>query len=393
MSPTDQPAAQDSRDARPEAPSAPRAEPQFRVTAIELFFDLVFAFTLTQLTVVLTNGLTGVHVLAVLLIFGLLWWMYGGYAWLTNSRAPVHATEQLLLVLAMAGFLVVGLAIPGGFSHDGVALGLGYLLVVIVHTGMFVRVNRNVWKIAPFNVGSAVLVIVAGLVGGVTDYVLFFVALAIQATSPLIAKVGGRFDLRTAHFAERHGALIIVAIGESIAAIGIGAAGLPVSASLVAAAVLGLALSAALWWAYFGNEDDEAGQHALGAAPADRRPNLALAAYFYAYMPMLLGIVFIAAGVRAAIGHGGSGGLAGALALGLGAAAFTGGTAGFRSALDSGPIRLRLATAAFALVTVPIGTFTTIEAQLGLLTVGLIAMLTVERRARRARSRRSPTRT
>src|SRR5262249_19980605 len=159
-----------------------------------------------------------------------------------------------------------------------------------------------------------------------------------------------------AHFAERHGALIIVAIGESIAAIGIGSAGLPVDVGLVLAATLGLALSAVLWWAYFGNGDDEAGQHAMKSAPSGRRPGLALAAYFSAHMPMLLGVVFIAAGVRAAIGHGGSGGLPGALALGLGAAAFVGGTAAFRAALRSGPTWPRLAAAAFALLTVPLGT-------------------------------------
>jgi low temperature requirement protein LtrA len=353
------------------------------VTAVELFFDLVFAFTLTQLTVVITAGLTAVHVLQVLLIFGLLWWMYGGYAWLTNARAPVLTVERLLLLVGMAGFLIVGLAIPHGFGDDGVALGLGYLLVVCVHSGLYARVNQEIWRIAPFNIASALLVVLAGVVGGVADYLLFLAALAIQAISPLIVKLGGRFDIRSAHFAERHGALVIIAIGESIAAIGIGAAGLPVDASLVLAATLGLALSATLWWAYFGNGDDERGEDAMSSAGSDRRPALALAAYFYAHMPMLLGVVFIAAGVRAATGHGGSGGLPGALALGLGAAAFIGGTVAFRSVLQSGPITLRLAGAAFALITVPLGTYTTIEAQLGLLTVGLIVMLAAERRAPR----------
>lgn len=370
-------------DSGGQAEAVTQTEPALRVTAIELFFDLVFAFTLTQLTVVLTAGLTAVHVLQVLLIFGLLWWMYGGYAWLTNTRAPVLPVERLLLLVGMAGFLIVGLAIPYGFSHDGVALGLGYLLVVCVHCGLYARVNQQIWRIAPFNFASALLVIVAGVVGGIADYVLFFAALTVQAISPLIVKLGGRFDIRSAHFAERHGALIIIAIGESIAAIGIGAIGLPVDASLVLAASLGLALSAALWWAYFGNADDEKGQHAMSSAESHRRPALALAAYFYAHIPMLLGVVFIAAGVRAAIGHGGSGSLAGAVTLGLGAAAFIGGTAAFRAVLHTGPIMLRLAGVAFALVTVPLGAFTTIEAQLGLLTAGLIAMLIAERQGPR----------
>jgi low temperature requirement protein LtrA len=359
---------------------AAQAEPALRVTAIELFFDLVFAFTLTQLTVVLSPGLTAIRVLQVLLIFGLLWWMYGGYAWLTNARPPVHAAEQLLLVVGMAGFLIGGLAIPHAFGGDGVAFGLGYLLVVCVHSGLYARANQHIWRIVPFNVASALLVVVAGLVGGFADYLLWIAALAIQAISPLIVRLGGRFDIRSAHFAERHGALIIVAIGESIAAIGIGASGLPVDARLVLIATAGLALAAALWWAYFGNGDDEKAQDAMNSADSGRRPGLALAAYFYAHMPMLLGVVFIAAGVGAATRHGSGRGLAGALALGLGAAAFAGGTAAFRAALRSGPIAPRLAAAAFALATVPVGALTAIEAQLGLLTAGLIGLLAAERR-------------
>ena len=106
--------------------------PPIRVTTLELFFDLIFAFTLTQLAVVLEPGMTdlqtlGSRVVRVLLIFGLLWWMYAGYAWLTNTRSPVRNPERLLLVVGMAGFLIVGLAIPAGFGRDGVAFGLGYL--------------------------------------------------------------------------------------------------------------------------------------------------------------------------------------------------------------------------------------------------------------------------
>jgi low temperature requirement protein LtrA len=105
-----------------------------RVSTLELFFDLVFVFTITQLTGLLTHHVSFAAAGQVLLIFGLLWWMYGGYAWLTNTRTPSRAPERLLLLLGMAGFLIIGLSIPGAFdrtgahSHDGVALGLGYLL-------------------------------------------------------------------------------------------------------------------------------------------------------------------------------------------------------------------------------------------------------------------------
>jgi low temperature requirement protein LtrA len=370
--------------AHPEpADSGARAtsDPTIRVTAIELFFDLIFAFTLTQLTVLLSpgNGTPTVNVLRVILIFGLLWWMYGGYAWLTNARPPVSTVERLLLILGMAGFLISGLAIPRGFSGDGVAIGLGYLLLVCVHTALYQRVNRNILRVAPFNLLSALLVVAARFTSGVADYLLWLAALAVQALAPLFVRVSGRFDIRPAHFAERHGALVIVAIGESVAAIGIGAGRSAVDANLVVAAA-GLAMSAVLWWAYFGNCDDERGQHAMTAARREQRPNLALSAYFYAHIPVLLGIVFIAAGVREEIEHGGSADLAAALALGAGGAAFIGGTAAFRAALRSGPTATRLMGAAFALVTVPIGAAVSIEAQLVVLAAGLALMLALDRR-------------
>ena len=353
------------------------------MTTLELFFDLIFAFTLTQLAVVLESGMTDVaslgrHVLRVLLIFGLLWWMYSGYAWLTNTTSPVRAPERVLLVIGMAGFLIVGLAIPAGFGRDGIALGLGYLLVVIVHSVLYARVNKQILRIAPFNLASALLILGAGFTDGIVTYVLWAAGLVIQALSPLVVRLGGRFELGPEHFAERHGALIIVAIGESVAAIGIGAIGKPVNAQLILAAVLGLAISVAFWWTYFGSDDDARGERAMRAAPAARRPGLAITAYFYAHIPMLLGIIFVAAGVAKAVSHGLKPSLPAALVLGLGGAAFVGGTAAFRAALRTGPIALRLSATVFALAIIPLGALVAIEAQVGVLVAGGVVGLVIE---------------
>ena len=122
-----------------------------------------------------------------------------------------------------------------------------------------------------------------------------------QVLSPFVLPVRGRFDIQPSHFTERHGALVIIVLGESVVDIGIGAEGHPVTVSLALSAVLGLALTAALWWAYFGAEDDERAERAMVAADPAARPALALAAYFYAYIPMLLGIVALASGVKQAI--------------------------------------------------------------------------------------------
>jgi low temperature requirement protein LtrA len=204
----------------------------------------------------------------------------------------------------------------------------------------------------------------------------------IQALSPLVVRLGGRFEVGPEHFAERHGALIIVAIGESVAAIGIGAIGKPVNAQLVLAALLGLAISVAFWWTYFGSGDDSRGERAMRAAPATRRPGLAIAAYFHAHTPMLLGIVFVAAGVAEAVSRSLEPHLEAsteaALVLGVGAAAFTGGTVAFRVALRTGPTTLRLAATAFALATIPLGALVAIEAQLGLLIADGVVMLVIE---------------
>ena len=374
----------------PDTASAP--DPPLRVTSLELFFDLVFAFTLTQLATLLAGtdrrppGPTGPGAVRVLLVFGVLWWMYGGYAWLTNTRTPNRTPERLLLLTGMAGFLVVGLAIRAGSlsprpTAAGLALGVGYLIVVLVHSALYYRANRNILRVAPFNLASALLVIAAGLTGGRAAYPLWAAALAIQVLSPLVLPVGGRFEIHPAHFAERHGALIIVALGESVASVGIGAAGLYLSGQDVVAAVLGLALSAALWWIYFGADDDERAREAMTAAGRPERPGLALAAYFYAHIPLLLGIVALAAGVKLTIGHADRPATgADALALGAGVALFLAGHAAFRRVLRSGPAGPRLVTAGFALATAALGAAVAVEAQLVVLLAGLVIMLAAERR-------------
>ena len=367
-------------------PATGPADAPLRVTTLELFFDLVFAFTLTQLTVVADGALSVAAVGRVLLVFGLLWWMYEGYAWLTNARPPVHAAERLLLLVGMAGFLVVGLAIPHGFSTDGVVLGLGYLVVVLVHAALYYRVNANIVRIAPFNIASALLVTAAGAAGGAARYPLWAAALAIQLGSPLVVHPRNLFDLRSDHMAERPGALLIVALGESVAAIGAGAASQPggVTARLVTSAVLGLALAAALWWIIFGQDDEERTARALSAAPRGQRTALALNALFYGNVPVLLGLVAMATGVQEAIA-GSAHPLAGhpraAAVLAVGAALFLAGDAAIRRLLGTGSTGWRLAGAAAALVTTAVGAVAGLDAQLAVLVAVLAVMLLAEQRA------------
>jgi low temperature requirement protein LtrA len=381
-----------SPESSPPSPTGP-ADPDItdpgdepiRVTTLELFFDLVFAFTLTQLADLLVHHLSPSGALEVLLVFGVLWWMYGGYAWLTNARAPVRTADRLLLLVGMAGFLICGLSIPRGFGPGDtgtrVALGVGYLIVVLVHMALFYRVNRNIVRVAPFNVTGALLVIGAGFTPTPASYLVWAAAVAVQWLSPLIISPSGRFDIRPAHFAERHGALVIVALGESVAAVGAGAAPAGVTFAVALAALLGLALSAVLWWVYFGDGDDERAEQAIAATEQSRRAGLALSIY-YSHIPILLGVVTLAAGAFLTIGnparaHAGRE----ALAVGGGAALFLAGSAWFRWALQIRPIALRLAGAGFALATAALGAAVSVEAQFAVLLAEIVVMLAAERRA------------
>ena len=366
-----------------------------RVSTLELFFDLVFVFAITQLTGILSRDVSVLDGVRVLLIFGALWWMYGGYVWLSNARTPVRTPERLLMLVGMAGYLVVGLAIPHAFGRDGVALGVGYLIVVVIHGWLYQRVNRNIARVAPFNLAAALLIIGAGIVQGWAAYVLWAAALAVEQASPLFAGVRGRFAIQPSHFTERHGALVIVVFGESVVDIGIGAEGRAVTLSLALSAVLGLALAAALWWAYFGVGDDERAEAAMLAADPAARPALALAAYFFAYIPMLLGVVALASGVKQAIVNTGTTLPAGpCVALACGVALFLAGSAAFRYALNwprgddppgtprrIGAERYRLTAAAACLAASAVGVTFSVAAEMAVLTLIVAVALMLEQRA------------
>ena len=249
--------------------------PVQRVSTLELFFDLVFVFTVTQLTAVLSHDLSWESLGQVMVMLALIWWMYAGYAWLTNSISTRGLRQRAILLGGMAGYLVLALAVPGAFHGSGLAFGVGYFIVTAVHASLFIwtasaQSSRAFLGIAPYNLFNATLVIVGGALGGTAQAVLWTVAAVLEWSTPWVGNRESQssFEIAPAHFVERHGLVVIVAIGESVVAAGIGAAGLAVDAELMLAVVLGLLLSAGLWWAYFGADDDEQAERALTDAPA-----------------------------------------------------------------------------------------------------------------------------
>ena len=357
-----------------------------RVSTIELFFDLVFVFTITQLTHLVEHAHGPLDLLRALLVLALIWWMYDAYAWLTNA-AGAPRQMRLVLIAAMAGFLVIALAIPGVFAGNGLIFGLAYLLVVLIHATAFaVGANRRAMLgIAGFNFGAAFLVIAAGLLALAWDWLLFLAAVALFVIATIFRRERG-FSIDPGHFAERHGLIIIVALGESVVAIGTGAAERPLDARTLAAVVLALVFTAALWWSYF-DRDDERAEGALLATAPEARPRIALFGYWYAHLAMIAGIVSVAAGVNQIVAQGGGppGGAAWLLAGGL--TVYLAGDVAFRRVMGIRPVLVRACGAAIALAFGATGRQWGGLAELVAVTALAIALLLIEQGLERAKTK------
>ena len=349
---------------------------------MELFFDLVFVFTITQLTAVLAAELTWARAGSALLMLGIIYWMYDGYAWLTNVAAPADAVRRALLLAGMGGFLLIALAVPAAFRASGWAFGVGYFVVNAIHSGLLLRAAPAAMRqLAPLNLLSATLVLVGGFAPASLRPLFWLAALLVMVVSPYLHPLG-EWSITSSHFVERHGLIVIIALGESVVAIGAGAAGLPLTGVLIAVALLGLILSFGLWWLYFGGDDDAA-ERALEAVPSRQRGRAALHAFGFAHYPLLFGVVLFAAGVKKATLHAAEHvHLSQALLLGGGVAVFLLADVWFRRVLRIGVLRWRIAGALLALLTVPLGLKYTLEQMLALAVVlGLVLVAEKKQRS------------
>jgi low temperature requirement protein LtrA len=299
----------------------PRAEREHGVTRLELFFDLVFVFAITQVTSFLSHTPTWGGLLRGLLLLGALWWAWGAYAWLTNTLDPEEGAVRLAVLGAMAAMLVAALAVPGAFGRDGVTFGVAYFVVRALHLVLYSIAGRGdrdlfraVVRMVPAWTLAPALLVVAGFLDGSGQLALWGAALAVDYLGVLIGRMRG-WRISPAHFVERFGLVIILALGESIVAIGVGAAGLPLDAGVIAAALLGVAIAAALWWSYF-DWAVYVAQAKLSEATGARRAAFARDAYSYLHLPMVAGIVLFAFGLETTL-HDAASSLPTVPALGL----------------------------------------------------------------------------
>jgi low temperature requirement protein LtrA len=279
-----------------------------RVTPLELFFDLVFVLALTQCTTLIAHDATWGGMLKGLLVLGMLWWSWVGYAWLTSVVDPEEGTVRLVIFVAMAAFLVAALCVPGAFGDDALLFACAYAVVRVAHIVLFMLASRDddalrksVIGLAGSTAVGAGLLFVAAATSGAAQVALWGLALLLDAGGPLLFGQDG-WKLVPGHFAERHGLIVIIALGESIVAIGVGAKA-SIDAGVVAAGLLGVAVGAALWWVYFDVTAIVAGRRLAKAKEGHERNGIARDSYSYLHFPMVAGIALIAVGFKATLAH------------------------------------------------------------------------------------------
>jgi low temperature requirement protein LtrA len=355
-----------------------------RVTPLELFFDLVFVLALTQCTTLMFHEPDARGVLRGVLALAVLWWSWVGYAWLTSVVDPEEGTVRLAMFAAMAAFLVAALCVPEAFAGNALLFACAYAVVRGAHIVLFLLASREDGALRHSVIGLAGstaigvgLLLIAAFTGGAAQLGLWGLALALDTGGPYLFGAEG-WRLVPGHFAERHGLVVIIALGESIVALGVGSQR-TLDAGVVVAAVLGVIVAAALWWVYFDVTAIVAERRLSSAQPGRERNEMARDSYSYLHFPMVAGIALLALGLKFTIED-----VSRPLKL-TAAAAMLGGAAMYLLAHVAFRLRnvhslsaRRLACAVLLLALIPAGVALPALATLGILAAVLVALIAYE---------------
>jgi len=285
---------------------APAPDAEAPVTMLELFFDLVFVFTVTQVTLVVGHASTaGDYSDAAAMLF-VIWWMYDGYCFLSNNVGPTTTSTKLPMLAAMAGFLVLAITVPDAYGSAAWVFAVAYLFVVLVHLVSFTRSTlggsaRAMLSISPMNLSACALLFVAAALPEEWRWIGWWGAVAIYVGSMVFRRERG-FAIRPEHFAERHRLLLIIALGESVIAIGVSAVGRASDIAVLLAVLLAMAMLALMWWVHF-DDAERATDRLLELEREDpeRMLRTALMAFSMAYLVLISGLILVAAGLHDAV--------------------------------------------------------------------------------------------
>jgi low temperature requirement protein LtrA len=277
-------------------------ETEQKVKPLELFFDLVFVFAFTQVTAMMSDDPTWAGLGRGMLVLAALWWCWGAYAWLTNAIDPEEGSTRLAVFASMGAMLLTALAVPGAFGDDDLLFAVAYFVARALHIVLFAEASDSVdiheaaIRLGYTGIPGPALLVLAAFLDGGAQIALWIVALGLDYGGPLVLGVRG-FTVSAAHFAERFELVVIIAIGESIVAIGTGVGDLALTAGVIAAALVGIGLAITLWWSYFDVVALVAARH-FQEATGHARVLMARDSYSYIHLLLIAGIVLIALGVK-----------------------------------------------------------------------------------------------
>jgi low temperature requirement protein LtrA len=274
-----------------------------RVTTLELFFDLVFVLAIAQCTALMAADPTWSGLARGLVVLGLLWWSWVGYAWLTSVVNPEWVSVRLALFGAMGGLVVAAMCVPDAWGTLAVQFTIAYGIVRAGQILLFYLASRedpdlrrSVILLGSSTTVGVSLLALGAVVDAVPQLLVWSLALALDVIGPYLGGDAG-WKLAPGHFAERHGLIMIIALGETIVAIGLGATD-PGASGVIASAVLGTAAACALWWVYFDVLAHVAERRLMAAESGKVRNAMARDAYSYNHLPMVAGIVLVALGLK-----------------------------------------------------------------------------------------------
>jgi low temperature requirement protein LtrA len=357
-----------------------------RTSPVELLWDLVFVFAVTQVTALLASDLTWAGFGRSMLVLALVWWAWSAFVWAANAQDTASPVLRVTLLLGMVLIFITGLAIPGAFGDESTLFAVTYTGVRLLHLALYADASRRgnaSWAaIAGFAVTVVIgmaLLIAGSFLDGLPRIALWTAALAIDYAGPAWLtreRLRGLQEVAVAHFAERYSLFVIICLGESIVTIGVGASGRPIDAELVAAVALGLLITVGLWWTYFdsfaGTAEERLRHH--------EDPVLAAAdAYSYLHLLLVAGIIIFAVGEKFAI-HAVGEPLSDAARLALcgGVALYLAGHVAFRARMGAGVSYTRLAAVATLAVLYVAADGVVAWALAGLVTVVLAVLCAVE---------------
>ncbi|MBT0565861.1 low temperature requirement protein A [Williamsia sp. CHRR-6] len=279
------------------------------VTFLELFFDLVLVLALTQATAIMAADPTWQGLAKGVLVLGVMWWAWVGYAWLTSVVDPEEGINRLVIAGAMAALLIAAIALPEAFDDRALLFAGAYAVVRYCQLGLFwlaastddaAALRRSVTGLFVSTTIAVAIIIGAAFADGPIQGALWLLAIGLDLAGPYVFGSEG-WRLSPKHFAERHGLIIIIALGESIVAIGIGAEA-RLGFREVVAVIVGVGVAFAMWWLYFDVVEKVASHRLQKATPGAEQNRIARDSYSYLHLPMVTGIVLVALGMKKTIG-------------------------------------------------------------------------------------------